>query len=248
MLIASRRHTRADIEAWRHTEAKGRAWAATAVHRKRVEKSRAAVLSFTGGGPCYAGVSWGKDSVCLAHLVATLVPRIPLVWVRVEPDYNPDCPLVRDAFLARHQVRYDEIEIVRGEPGRAHGTLVAGAAIAAQRHGARYMSGIRAEESKSRERRAMMGDTAKTSAPIAWWHGIDVLAYLVTRDLPIHPAYACTMGGLLDSMRDVRVSPLGGARGDRPGDGTGRAEWERRYYGVELTALGAAKNATTTRT
>lgn len=35
----------------------------------------------------------------------------------------------------------------------------------------------------------------------------------------------------------IRVGPIGGARGARPGDGHGRAEWEQRYYGAELLKL-----------
>lgn len=71
-----------------------------------------------------------------------------------------------------------------------------------------------------------------TCAPLGWWSGWDVFAYLVTRGLPIHPAYACTMDGLLEPIR-IRVASLGGRRGD----GMGRAEWERRYYRRELARL-----------
>lgn len=237
MLIPSRRPTTRDLAAWQNTVDRARAWAMTAVHRKRVAKARDEVLSFTGAGSCYASVSWGKDSVCVAHLAATLVPRVPLVWVRVEPDYNPDCPLVRDAFLARYRVTYDEIEVRREVgPAKAHGTLVAGAAIAAQRYGDRYMSGVRGSESAARSRRVRSGATSRTCTPIGHWLGIDVFGYLVSHDLPIHPAYACTMGGLLDPEQ-IRVGPIGGARGARPGDGHGRAEWEQRYYGAELLKL-----------
>lgn len=55
---------------------------------------------------------------------------------------------------------------------------------------------------------------------------MDVFAYLHKHDLPVHPAYAMTMGGFYD-RRWLRVSSLGGLRGaDR-----GRAEWEQQYYG-----------------
>lgn len=239
MLIASRRHMADDLRAWRRTEDAARFWASSKVHQKRVQKTRAEIMSFTGHGVCYAGTSWGKDSVCLAHLIVSLVPRVPLVWVRVEPDYNPDCVLVRDAFLGRFRdARYDEIVVTRGETYAPHGTLRAGMGVAAQRYGSRYLSGVRGAESGARARRmAVLGaSTERTCAPLGWWTGADVFAYLVTRDLPIHPAYACTFGGLIDAER-IRVGPLGGARGERPGDGMGRDEWERRYYGAELARL-----------
>jgi phosphoadenosine phosphosulfate reductase len=235
MLIASKRHTPRDLEAWASTEDAARAWAATAVHRNRVAKTRAALLSFTGSGRCYAGTSWGKDSVVIAHLIVTMVPRVPIVWVRVEPDYNPDCLLVRDAFRSAFRPNYDEIEVKRGGSYRAHGTLVEGMRIATERYGDKYISGVRGDESGSRKMRMMTHGTStdRTCAPIGWWTARDVFAYLTTNNLPVHPAYACTMDGLLSSEQ-IRVSPLGGDRGSRPGDGWGRKQWEERYYSDAL--------------
>lgn len=233
MLIPSSRHSVADLERWRLVDDQARVHAQLRSHQKNVQRAWDEVLSFTGVGGCYAGVSWGKDSTVLAHLIVSLVPRIPLVWVRVEPDYNPDCLLVRDLFLERNpSARYDEIVVQRGNGEyRAHGTLDAGTRIAQRRHGARYLSGVRAEESGQRKRRMTRwgASSGGTCAPIGWWSGWDVFAYLLTQGLPIHPAYACTMDGQLDPLR-VRVGPLGGQVGQRPGDGFGRAEWERRYY------------------
>lgn len=239
MLIQSARHSALDLERWQLTEEQARVHAQLRIFERHVQRAQAALLSFTGSDRCYAGVSWGKDSVVLAHLIATLVPRVPLVWVRVDPDYNPDCPLVRDVFLRAHPgVAYDEIIVQRSGIYRAHGTLEAGMRIAAERYGARYISGVRSEESSDRRRRMRSwGEaSANTCAPLGWWSAWDVFAYLTTRGLPVHPAYACTMDGLLDPTK-IRVSPLGGARGQRTGDGMGRAEWEQRYYGRELTRL-----------
>lgn len=64
-----------------------------------------------------------------------------------------------------------------------------------------------------------------TCAPIGWWSDTDVFAWLAARDLPVHPAYACSMGGMLE-RRHLRVAGIGGDRGT----GFGRREWERRYY------------------
>lgn len=61
-----------------------------------------------------------------------------------------------------------------------------------------------------------------------------MFAYLHRFDLPVHPAYAMSRGGLWDRDR-IRVASLGGRRGE----GMGRAEWERAYYGRELTRLEA---------
>jgi len=248
MLIPTTRPTPADLAHWQRYEAMARLHARNARFRSRVDRARTELLSFVGAGPCYAGVSWGKDSVALAALVADLVPRVPLVWVRVEPDYNPDCPLVRDAFLATHPgLRYEEIVVERQAEGayRAHGTLERGMARVVEMLGTpRYLSGVRAAESAARKRRhAVFGHASKnTCAPLSLWDGLDVFAFLVSRDLPIHPAYACTMGGLLDPVW-LRVSPIGPldtAVWERQGDEHGRAEWERRYYGADKARIRAA--------
>ncbi len=72
----------------------------------------------------------------------------------------------------------------------------------------------------------------RTCAPIGWWTGGDVYAYLHQHGLPVHPAYACTMGGELDRDR-VRVASLGGTRGTE----FGRRQWEWAYYRDEIAVL-----------
>jgi phosphoadenosine phosphosulfate reductase len=245
-LIRSDRHSASDLSAWRRLEETARLHAQLKSHRNRIRQSIDAVASFTGSADgCYAGVSWGKDSVVLAHMIATLCPRVPLVWVRVEPIANPDCHAVRDAFLACHRAaNYHEIETwcVPGDDGDWHatGSLESGFREAERRFGHRHLSGIRADESGIRKLRvAKHGlQTANTCAPIGRWDGMDVWAYLVTRDLPIHPAYACSLDGLLDHSR-IRVASLGGKRGC----GWGRAEWEARYYHDALIRIERASRA-----
>lgn len=248
MLVRSQRHTIEDIAAWRRFEDQARVHAQLSTYRKHVERARSAILSFTGAGACYAGTSWGKDSTALAHLIVSLVPRVPVVWVHRVPYDNPDCDAVRDAFLAHHRCAYHE-EIVECErSGGIYGgwrvrgrdalgldsrPKQVGFALVAARFGARYLSGVRGDESAVRAKRARKGETYGIScAPLAGWSGWDVFAYLVTHGLPIHPAYACTMGGQLDPTR-LRVGALGGP----DGIGHGRAEWEARYYRDEVAAL-----------
>jgi phosphoadenosine phosphosulfate reductase len=238
VLIPSHRHTPADLAAWERTADTAAFHAQTKRFRRSVvPKAIQALFGFVNDR-CYAGCSWGKDSVVLAHMIATQAPRVPLVWVRVEPIKNPDCLLVRDEFLRLHpHARYEEIEVWchRDANGwHASGTLERGFSEAAKRFGMQHISGIRGDESGPRKRRMMHfgQSTANTCAPIGWWRGIDVFAYLVDRRLPIHPAYACTMGGLLEPDR-LRVASLGGRRGD----GMGRGEWEKRYYREELSAI-----------
>ena len=83
-----------------------------------------------------------------------------------------------------------------------------------------------------------MGDRDRENAgPAGLVSAADVFAYLASRQLPVHPAYAMLGGGRYQRDR-IRVSSLGGRRGD----GMGRAEWEREYYGDILRRLEARAN------
>lgn len=231
MLIDSTRFRSGDREAWRSAERADAVHAQTRAYRRRIEQASVALQDFATSGNCYAGTSWGKDSTCLAHLVTEIVPLVPLVWIRVEPIANPDCVLVRDAFLRDHpRCIYEEIARTLDGERPDSGALDDGFELASRKYG-RYISGVRGEESKSRTKRmaAFGATTANTCAPLGWWTGVDVFAYLHANKLPVHPAYACTMGGLLDRER-IRVATIGGERGT----GHGRAEWERTYYPLEM--------------
>lgn len=182
----------------------------------------------------------------LAHLVVRSGADIPLVWVRAEPHANPDCVSVRDAFLAAHPARYDEIRVDstwtgsewalrwRGKDWRVsqedQHPIDVGFAIARERYGDRYLSGIRGAESSGRAMRMRRygTSTVRTCAPLGWWSALDVFGYLALHDLPVHPVYAMTMGGALERER-LRVDALGG----ETGIGWGRREWERTYYRAE---------------
>ena len=242
MLLASQRYNSADAARWTSLERADEVYASTFRFRRHVNRAESWLRGFVAEGrSAYAGVSWGKDSTVLADMVARVAPALPLVWVRVEPIANPDCVLVRDAFLALHRgARYEEIvvECTRDTGGwHATGTLERGFAEAARRHGAAHVSGVRAEESGARKRRMMASGeaTATTCAPIGWWKAEDVFAYLFARGLPVHPAYACGISGPWTRER-IRVASLGGQRGR----GHGRREWERTYYGDALRGAAPA--------
>lgn len=238
MLTASERHRPEDLELWAELESADLLHART--DRMKQMKTRAldCIIEFARK-PSYASVSWGKDSVVLAHLVwqaiSTLGRMTPLVWVRVEPIKNPECAVVRDAFLEQWASEYREIEsLCMGT--HAMGTLERGFKQAEAEFGNRHLSGVRGDESGIRKIRMRKWGptTGKTCAPLIYWTAQDVFAYLAANGLPVHPAYAMLGGGRYD-RRHLRVSSLGGKRGD----GCGRAEWEREYYGDVLNRLGA---------
>jgi phosphoadenosine phosphosulfate reductase len=243
-LIRVPQHSPEDLAAWERWERADR-WRGSKMGAT-VERALAELQAFAAG-PCYVGVSWGKDSVVVAHLAWTLGEergiQIPLVHARaVEHDRplavrpNPHVKLVRDAFLERWPMEYRELPLVAVHEDGGHGGRwvspddpggrdVFDAALDDE---GRHVSGVRGEESGRRRRRMRRYgvSTDGTCAPIGWWTAEDVYAYLAAYDLPVHPAYAMTFGGRLDRRR-LRVSALGGD----PGRGHGREEWERHYYG-----------------
>lgn len=242
MLIDSPRLHARDRSRWAECEREDALHARSAAFVRHVKRATVALLDFLNadeGG--YCGVSWGKDSVVVADLVQRCAATLPLVWIRIDPIENPDCESVRDAFLRMWpSARYEEIQIVAPpKPGGVgwnwRGTLERGFAEAVRRYGDRHVSGVRGEESATRKLRMKLHgeSTEKTCAPIGWWSGADVFAYLHAHGLPVHPAYAMSQGGVWERER-LRVASLGGKRGA----GMGRRAWEWHYYREELRALG----------
>lgn len=232
MLIETPRHTEADLDLWRELELADVVHGATI--SAKVGKAAEVIRDFASNGDCYAGISWGKDSVVLAHLLAMHAPNVTLAWVKQVPLFNPDCELVRDEFLSRHSAAYREIviQLRRGHlTWHATGSIEAGFAEASRLFGQRYFSGIRASESGGRKiRMRTHGVTSKnTCAPLGWWTEQDIFSYLAIHDLPVHPVYAMLGQGRWE-RRHIRTCRLDG----RSGDGIGRAEWELEYYGDTL--------------
>ena len=238
MLIDSPRLSVADRDAWDRLVRYDVALAAGMPLDAMAERARQTIRDFAEVGRCYASTSWGKDSTCMSHLVATSGVRMPLVYVRMRRWENPDCLTVRDAFLAEygHLVDYDEYEVDGGarwwDAEADHKPRSGGHAThyfreADRRHGARHISGVRAEESRIRQlAQARWGDASVGACrPLGRWTAVHIYAYLHREDLPIHPAYAMSYGGLLD-RRWLRVSPIGSTVQAHKN----RADWETHYY------------------
>lgn len=241
MLINSGRHTASDLHVWAESVKADRAHARSSSLGRAWRRCEENVREFIAAGPCWCGVSWGKDSVVAAHLALSVDPTIPLRWIRVEPIKSPDCEAVKDAFLHLHPMaNYQEVEVwcERDESGwHATGTLERGVAAVESKLGGRTILGIRAEESPTRAMRVFGygPNTQRRSAPLGSITQQDVFALMELHGLPVHPAYAMTGGGRWP-RRHLRVSSLGGKRGE----GHGRAEWEQEYYGDVLRRIGAA--------
>lgn len=240
MLIASPRHTARDLEVWRIHERTDALNGARLLRGPKEARALQAIREFCATTRAYVSVSWGKDSTVVAHLAWMLRDELdlPLVWMR-SWWRNPDCDLVRDRFLESHPgTRYDEVE-VDYDYAREFGSPVSryladGIREMERRHGRGHITGVRAQE--SRVRRISMcrfgENSGAGSMPIGWWTTRDVFAYLAARNLPVHPVYACTMGGLFD-REHLRVDMLGEERGQE----RGRAEHEWTYYRDEMRMI-----------
>ncbi len=248
MLTPSPRHRPADLALWRELEQGDLLESRRPALAGRVAASLAAVRDFAAKGPCYASVSWGKDSVVLAWLVATAAPRVPLVNLRVSPTRNPDCDAVRDAFLARHPLDYHEEPVDYGGVDPSLPTVVwdretyrlwdAAWRRVSARFGGRHLSGVRGDESRGRSIRVKRWGLASPNAcaPLGHWTQAQVFAALAAAALPVHPAYAMLGGGRWPRDR-LRTSEVG----DEKGVGCGRRAWESEYYGDVLRRLAARR-------
>lgn len=238
MLIRVPQQSERDIEAWERDARADPIVARSARHRAMVEASRKALREFVARGTCYVGVSWGKDSVCVAHLAVSMDLDVPLVWFPAGDIENPHCALVRDAFLAQYpRARYEEIPATLDAPWdgvSVHDGAQAAFVRASKSRGHRYISGVRADESGVRKIRMKRHgfSSRNTCAPIGWWSSADVFAYLHARDLPVHPNYAMSLGGIVPRER-LRVGTIGGHGGEEHG----RRELEQRYYGWRLAEI-----------
>lgn len=236
MLIDSPRFKRGDREHWDSLERYDRAIGARLDRKEQTAIDRICQWAEHGDGVC--SVSWGKDSTVVAHLLALSGVRVPIVWVRSDPFEMPECDDVRDAFLATHTIEYVEKHAVlrnpkRGETGyEAHHTTGGKHQdVLKENITGRYISGVRAQESRIRQQSARWHGTVSknTCRPILDWTAEDVFAYLYRERLPVHPAYAMTYAGRLD-RRWLRVHPLCSYHEESGVHGRDMASWEDDYY------------------
>lgn len=197
------------------------------------------------GEPAAVGVSGGKDSVAMCHIVAQHC-RPLVIWNDSGLELPESEGVVREladmlglevavargvdalerkleigAAAARRQAdRTDELCIV--EPVRR---------VICERGIALEFVGLRSGESRRRKMviamHGPMYDSKRWGCGIAWpmrrWSAADVFAYLDEHSLPIHPAYAREMGA---DRNDIRVSWLWDSSRERHGE----MAWLRRHY------------------
>ena len=239
MLLDSHRLKRGDREHWAMLERYDHRLGVGLDAKEEMALGRIQEWWEAGGGVC--SVSWGKDSTVVAHLVGMSGLPIPIVWVRSDPFEMPECEDVRDSLLGLHpNLAYEERIAVLRNPKRGMPGYEAHQANPDRKHQdvlgelirERYVSGVRAEESAMRRASARWhGAVSKrTCRPILDWSGADVFAYMASRGLPVHPAYAMSYAGRLD-RRWLRVHPLCSHHEESGVHGRDMSSWEDDYYG-----------------
>lgn len=247
MIIMSWRFRPGDMRHWNEMLVVDSANAKTDAYRRRVDEARSLIADFCARHSpeeYYIGLSYGKDSITVAHMFRQIEPRAQIISVHNVDTRNPDIPAVHAALgeMLEHDytgILYDYANAdasyfdAAGRPVKWHRVLDELA-----RTKGIHVTGIRRDESSAREKRyrAYGVETPNSFAPLANMSARDVFSYLYENDLPIHPAYAMTDGGRWDKYR-LRVSGIGHLEGT----GMGRREWERLYYGDFLRRANAIR-------
>jgi phosphoadenosine phosphosulfate reductase len=230
LLVTTNRHTKEDLELWRDYEEID---SHKIVSDKKIDLAISEIKK-ASQEKSYISVSWGKDSIVVAHLCHLAGIKLPMVWIKESPMHNPYCKDVRDIFLNKYIFQYHEIVADYGTVGfspfldsKGDSIFFHSIADAVNKSFGRRITGIRNQESNKRLLRYMnYGHTTKnTSAPISLWKTWEVFSYLRKYDLPVHPNYAMLGGGRYD-REYLRVDCLAGTQGT----GIGRSEWEKEYY------------------
>lgn len=238
MLIPSERHRPEDLELWAELEEADKVHGARLLRSGKVERSVAALQEFAARGPCHLCFSGGKDSTALLGVAAMANLPLPIVWFRAIPKHNPDIPAVIEAMGAAVEIiDYESPVPVRMTSLEAEdiaGRNFLTACRNYERRQGRRVLGVRADESHARRMKMnRWGLTTENSCtPLGWWNAADVFGFLAVQSLPVAPVYAMLGGGRWPRDR-LRIDALMGERGD----GSGRAEWEREYYGDVLRRL-----------
>ena len=229
MLIQCERHTDKDIDLWKeHEEVDLLNY--TLLNIK--SKTERAIEILTEFAPDYFSISWGKDSVVLAHLAWGFSKKSVLAHFTHVADalYFND---VRDCFLFSYPIQYHEFS---KEIGRVdeffdfHALQIKKQASVAL--GKRYVTGIRTQESPERKITVRKNGliSGNSCRPIARWTTDDIFAYLAHHNLPVHPNYAMLGGGRYE-RNSIRVGPMW------MGSQKGKEMWEKEYYGDVLRKL-----------
>jgi len=221
MLIITSRHTEKDLLLWKEYEEID---VINSYSEKKIDCAKEVISQYNiKYNDVVSYTSWGKDSIILLHLIAGMKLKMPVVYVRFYDRDNPDCDLVRDAFLKKYDLNYYE-ESYDYKRVRAKGLHWK---ETAEKYGHHRITGIRNDESG---RRLLVWKqfgfySENTCRPLSLLTNQEVFAYIHKNELPLCPVYGYLGGGRWP-RENIRTHSLAGSSAD----GFGRSEWEREYY------------------
>lgn len=165
-------------------------WSRMPAFQKKIKESDRIIREALNIAPAHVSVSWGKDSLVLAHLVWTIDPSVLLIHVGDQyQDKLDNYEEVETDFLSRFPCTYKKVNL---------GLKNAKQTFAKIAHGIPPMGfiGLRSEESRDRRISLMeRGVIYKykqgrmRACPLAWWGWKDVWAYIVAHDLAYLASY-----------------------------------------------------------
>lgn len=244
----------ADLRIWEMWRRTALVHSGLSCHRRRVEQAKATIreaLNRTGSW-C---VMWsgGKDSTAMTHLVCIemglglavasekddldfpgereYVESLARSWGL---DLKVLAPPVSPAeWMRKHGAEHDVTDDMHSRTARLSKECFYGVVEAYGRDFGGIMLGLRAEESNGRRaNRCSRGPLYKKAswqwicAPLSDWSGLDVFAYLFSRDIDVLPVYRC-VGFCANEPWRVRKSwwlPTGAP------SRYGQVVWLRRYW------------------
>lgn len=227
-----------------------RARSMTTTFRRRLARSIEIIKEFLDMDLCNR-VMWsgGKDSTAMVHLAWAVDPSIYAASEKDDMDFPGERAYV-EYVAARYGFRLDVIEPDGSlwtaleetditEEIHARGTAFSDTFFYSllERYHTEHavegiMLGLRKEESRGRKMNTIMrgciyqkSDGCWVCCPLADWEGKDVMAYLISRDIPILDVYFKTrFAGKPENIRKSWILP-GAASARR-----GQVAWLRYYY------------------
>lgn len=189
--------------------AHGRVYRRLAVHQRRRDRAMAAIETMRAKGPhAYLSLSWGKQSLIVAHMLYQVDPVIPSYFLASSESWHlHDFARVMREFLARWPLRHTVVQTDRWrEASSWQAARISGRGDLqhiADRDGPwdGWYGGLAREESRTRRIALSMRsdsghpdvyhyvDGTYRCSPLAAWELPDLAAYIDEFDLPLLRAY-----------------------------------------------------------
>lgn len=172
----------------------GKAYSLLPCHKKNLHQATASIVDLIARtkGRCYLSLSWGKQSIILAHMLYHINPHIPCVhWSGPDANIIADFSSVKNRFLSRWPIKYVEFD---------HGDddlLGNGQRYLVDHDLQGYVIGFAADESRARKMTLAKNDdhqiatvrSALRCTPLRHWTREDYAAYIATHSIPLLSPY-----------------------------------------------------------